>query len=171
MYIHINIMSISNSSYKKLLEYIEKDILKKNNEYSNALREKNIKYGFYSVRLKKRVLSEEYYISCPKNWNEKKMGKWPNIALKHKIYTDPIIISSDEESQNLSEYSSDELPEPPGLHRTERVQRIIQFNNYYKKGLYNLTDAHKKLIRINNNVCNLDKTFFVINPGAALDGL
>tara|TARA_Y100000389_G_scaffold78668_1_gene75454 strand:- start:18829 stop:19416 length:588 start_codon:yes stop_codon:yes gene_type:complete len=155
-------MNNTKSSLKLLLEYIEKDIRQKNNEYSNALREKIKKYGFYSLRFKKYVLSEEYYIACPKNWNENKMGKWSNNALKHKTYADPIVVSSDEDLHNSSEYSSDEYPEAPILHRTERLQRITQFNNYYKKGLYNLTNAHKTLIRIHKNVYNLNNTLFVI---------
>ena len=93
----------------------------------------------------------------PNNWNEK-MGKWPNIALKHKTYTSLIGISSDEDSYNSSECSSDEYPEPIALHRTERTQDIAQFNNYYKTSLYKLTNAHKTLIRVIKNVCNLNKT-------------
>ena len=38
--------------------------VKKTTEYRIQLTEKLNVYGFYSIRYQKRVLSEEYYISC-----------------------------------------------------------------------------------------------------------
>lgn len=127
------------------VEMIDQHIRIKNAEYRIALEEKAKRYGYTDQTTGTRVLSEDYYIKAPKDWDDTTMGEWAHS----------------EKSDNLA--ADDDIPPPPPLHRAERNDKIDGFNKYYANMFKELVNSRNHIHKLISNDEDIKRAMAILH--------